>query len=448
VTAASLYSLKGRRDWSRWVTHTQAVQLAVERVLANATDAETAQRGYLLTGRDEYLRPFSAAEAEVARQVEVLAALTRDNQQQQERIAALRPLLISKAEDLERAIELKRRGDPAATGAVQSRDAGNAMDGVRANLARMRNVEERLLSERQARLARADAWSAGVTIGGAALLLCLAVLAAMVVRGDVRAREEQVLQRGRVLEYQERLIAIAGHDLRNPLTAVLVSAQMLLQKREELKPGQANAIDRILRSAARIDALATLLIDFTHARLGKGIPTKPSSMDARAVVERAVDELRAAHPGREIRIESAGAALVGSWDGDRVAQIVSNLVSNAVHYGAADAPVTVAVSRDASDALEIRVHNSGPPVPDELRRNLFEPYQRGQGAESAHPRGLGLGLYIVREIARAHGGDVELRSDAEQGTTFTVRVPSRASAPPEPGGARAPGTAPAGVPAG
>jgi signal transduction histidine kinase len=429
VTAVSLRSISARRDWSRWVTHTQDVRLALERVLAFSTDAETAQRGYLLTGREEYLRPFAGAEAQVEVQLDALVSLTRDNPPQQERVQKLRPLLQGKATSLAEAIALRRRNDPAAFANVASGEAGEVMQRVRGLVADMREEETRLLDERQRRLTRADRWSAWASAGGAALLLALAVGAALVVRDALRRREEQARERARILEYQERLIAIVGHDLRNPLTAVLVSAQMLLQKRADLTSGQATAVDRILRSASRIDALAALLIDFTYARLGKRIPTHPGPMDARAVAERAVDELRASNPGRTIRVESPAPALTGIWDGDRIAQVISNLVSNALHYGA-DAPVTVFLS-DAGDQLEIRVHNEGKPIPPELRQHLFQAYQRGVGAESAHPRGFGLGLFIVREIARAHGGTVELHSEEQQGTHFVVRLPKRAP-PPDP----------------
>jgi sigma-B regulation protein RsbU (phosphoserine phosphatase) len=164
-----------------------------------------------------------------------------------------------------------------------------------------------------------------------------------------------------------------------------------------------------LRSASRIDALAGLLIDFTYARLGKGIPATPAPMDAYAVAERVVDELRASNPGREIRIESAQPAIHGHWDGDRVSQLISNLVSNALQYGAAGRPITVSLSSHSEASLEVRVHNHGPAMPAEIRQHLFEPYRRGKGAESSHPRGLGLGLFIVREIAR----------------TLMVRLPGR-----------------------
>jgi len=423
VTAASLRSLSARRDSSRWIVHSQDVRLSIARVSTLATDADSAQRSYLLDGREEYLESFRRAEEDLAKEVERLAALTRDNPRQQERIPELRSLLQARAQALRDAIERRQAGEPAVP---ETGEATRLTQRGRVLLAGMEDEETALLSRRLERLARADRLSVAVTAGGAVLLLVLVGAAAFAVRGHLRRREEQARERARLVEYQQRLIAIAGHDLRNPLTAVLVSAQMLLQRREELKPAHANAVSRILRSAARIDALAGLLIDFTYARLGKGIPARASAMDARAIVERAIEELRETNPGREIRLESAAANLSGSWDPDRVSQLVSNLVSNALQYGAPEGPVTVSLSRDAAGALDIRVHNLGPPLAAGLLQHLFEPHRRGDGAESANPRGLGLGLFIVREIARAHGGSVELRSEAE-GTTFFVLLPDAGS---------------------
>jgi len=296
VTAASLRSLAARRDWTEWVTLTQDVRFAVERVLALSTDQETTQRGFLLTGREQYLEPFEGAVAGVDDQLDRLASLSHDNPRQLQRLAALRPLLRGKADALRRAISLRRKGDPAAFAGVSSGEAGETMQQVRRLLAEMRD-------------------------------------------------------------------------------------------------------------------------------------------------ERAVDELRASSPGREIRIESAQPAIHGHWDGDRVLQVISNLVSNALQYGAAGRPITVSLSGDAQGSLEVRVHNHGPAMPAKVRQHLFEPYRRGKGAESSHPRGLGLGLFIVREIARAHGGSVEVHSDVELGTTLTVRLSGRHLPLPRASGSAAPAQA-------
>jgi signal transduction histidine kinase len=438
VTIASLRSLSARRESSGWVLHTQDARLSLERVLALTTDAESTQRAYLLAGREDYLQPFAAASAALAGEVDTLASLTRDNPRQKQRVESLRRVLDEKAAALRRAIELRRAGDPAAIVNVASGEAGALMQRVRELVAEMSGEESALLAQRLGRLSSAERWSAAVVIGGAALLLVLTFVAAVMVRGDLRRRSEQVEERARVSEYQERLISIVGHDLRNPLTALLVSSQMLLQKREDLKPRQAAAVERIQRSAARIDSLVALLIDFTYARLGKGIPTRPGPMDVKAVVERAALGVRDRYPGREIRVEAPAQTLLGSWDGDRIAQLVDNLVCNALQYGD-DAPVTVSLSRAADQSLELRVHNAGRAIPPDVRERLFDPYWRGTGAEVSHPRGLGMGLYIVREIARAHGGSVEVRSDDADGTVFTVRLPARGPVPggtPDGGNAR------------
>ena len=428
LTVASLRSLSARRESSGWVLHTQDARLSLERVLALATDAESTQRAYLLTGRDEYLEPFAAASAALGSEVDTLALLTRDNPRQQQRVESLRRVLDEKATALRSAVELRRRGDSHAAATVASGQAGLLMQSVRVLVAEMAGAESALLSQRLGRLSSAERWSAAVVVGGAAILLLLTFIAALMVRGDLRRRKEQVEERARLADYQERLISIVGHDLRNPLTALLVSSQMLLQKREDLKPRQAAAVERIRRSAARIDALVAQLIDFTYARLGRGIPTRPGPMDAKAVVERAADAVRERYPGRDIRVDAPAQTLLGSWDGDRIAQLVDNLVTNALQYGA-DAPVAVSLSRAADQSLVLRVHNAGPALPAEIRERLFDPYWRGKGAEVSHPRGLGMGLYLVREIARAHGGAVEVRSEQGDGTTFTVHLPARGPAP-------------------
>ncbi|MGZ6126237.1 MAG: CHASE3 domain-containing protein, partial [Myxococcales bacterium] len=255
LTAASLRSLAARRESFGWVTHTQDVRLSLERVLALATDAESTQRAYLLGGGEEHLDRFAAASAAQGNEVASLSVLVRDNPRQLERLAALRKLLDVRASAMRGAIEARRRGQADSAAGVASGEAGELMQGVRTLVAEMGEEESRLLAQRLARLSSAENWSLAVVVGGAALLLLLAFAAAVIVRGDLLRREEQMRERARVAEYQERLISIVGHDLRNPLTALLVSAQMLLQKREDLRPGQANAVDRILRSAARIDAL-------------------------------------------------------------------------------------------------------------------------------------------------------------------------------------------------
>ena len=126
------------------------------------------------------------------------------------------------------------------------------------------------------------------------------------------------------------------------------------------------------------------------------------------------------NPERRIELEVSGDA-TGEWDPDRIAQVCSNLLSNAIQHGDAQQPVRIRIESEGDDAI-VTVENGGPPIPDELRPYLFDPFRRGQPAGDGSKTGLGLGLFIVRQVALAHGGDVSVRSDTNR-TVFTVRLP-------------------------
>jgi signal transduction histidine kinase len=284
-------------------------------------------------------------------------------------------------------------------------------------------VETELLATRRLAWERQRQRVIFVALGGSTLLLLLVGLAALVVRGDLRRREQTVQERAAVYQFQERLISIVGHDLRNPLSAVLVSAQMLLKRKDDLREGQVQAVERIARSASRIDALGNLLVDFTQARLGGGVPLRREASDAKPAAERALDELRSANPTRALNLVMKTGNTYGNWDVERITQIVSNLAGNALRYGAKDSPITVTVEDAHPNSMILSVHNLGEPISPELLPHLFEPYKRGANAQAAYAGGLGLGLYIVREIAKAHGGDVSVQSTATDGTTFRAKLP-------------------------
>lgn len=159
------------------------------------------------------------------------------------------------------------------------------------------------------------------------------------------------------------------------------------------------------------------LLDFSRAQQAGGFPIERERCNLVEIARQVVSEIRAANPERAIALDAIE-ALEGSWDARAVAQVVSNLVGNAVQHGA-ERPVTVVVHGGAEAILE--VHNDGEPIPHELLEDLFEPYRRGQGEPRS--RGLGLGLYITREIVRAHGGTIDVRSTRDAGTRFVVRLP-------------------------
>lgn len=220
--------------------------------------------------------------------------------------------------------------------------------------------------------------------------------------------------------FAEQMVGIVSHDLRNPLSAIRLGAQAL---QLGASPGQINAlVGSIQRASDRASRLIADLLDFTRARIGGGLRVEERRIDVHAVVHAQLDELRAAHPGVAIEHHREGdpgdEGCLG--DPDRLAQLLGNLVSNAVAYGTPGKPVTVTTVADCP-RWSIAVHNWGPVLAPEVRETLFQPMVRGTDVGDAR-RSVGLGLYIVAEIARAHGARVSVESTAANGTEFKVAV--------------------------
>lgn len=234
----------------------------------------------------------------------------------------------------------------------------------------------------------------------------------------------------RVEESRNLMLGVLGHDLRNPLGAASNSAHFLLQV-DGLTGAQIKAVARIQASVTRMRHMVDDLLDFTRTRLGSGLPIAPVRSDLGQICSDTVGELEAFHPDRTLRLECSG-ELKGEWDTRRMSQLVSNLVANAIQHGWRDTPVTVTV-RGEGEAVVLRVHNQGPPIAPEAQRTLFDPLMRPVVQEAERREGssgLGLGLYIVRQICAAHGGEIHVESSARRGTTFTIRLPRRPPATP------------------
>jgi len=215
------------------------------------------------------------------------------------------------------------------------------------------------------------------------------------------------------------VLGVVGHDLRNPLGAVHMSAA-LLHKKGGLAGWQARAVERMRSSAGRMTRIIADLLSYTRTRLGAGlsIHRRPARLDE--IARRVVDELAAVNPDRTITLDARGDPL-GSWDPDRLEQVVSNLVSNALDHGDPAAPVHVEVADDG-DVAVLRVRNHGPAVPPEVLQHLFEPFARPPDEKSRRASGLGLGLFIAREIVAAgHGGEIAVTTGEE--TVIEVRLP-------------------------
>lgn len=221
---------------------------------------------------------------------------------------------------------------------------------------------------------------------------------------------------------REMFLAILGHDLRTPLNAVVAASSFLVTS-GGLTGRSLVMAERIKSSGRRMTGLVGDLLDFTRSRLGRGIPLTAVEVDLAEIGREVVEEVQAMHPTGDLRFEVDG-DVRGDWDPSRVSQAMSNLIANAVQHGTESTPIVVTV-RGAADEVVVSIHNLGRVIKAEDQQLIFDPFKRLVSEESdGLPRGsMGLGLYIAKEIALAHGGSIELRSTVEKGTTFELHLP-------------------------
>jgi signal transduction histidine kinase len=230
------------------------------------------------------------------------------------------------------------------------------------------------------------------------------------------ASEARLLSERETSELREQFIAVLGHDLRNPLASIAAGTKMLA--REGSKAATGEILGLMQKSVARMSALIDNVLDFARGRLGSGITLKRAPQSLQPVLNQVIAELRASSPERKIATNFDLTQAV-NCDGGRIAQLFSNLLGNSVTHGTAARPIQVQ-ARTHDGAFELSVANSGQPIPAEAMDRLFQPFYRVSAQEA--PQGLGLGLYIASEIARAHGGSIDVTSSPQE-TRFTFRMP-------------------------
>lgn len=220
---------------------------------------------------------------------------------------------------------------------------------------------------------------------------------------------------------RDQFLGILGHDLRNPLGAILMGASLLADS-EDAEVVEVSGLIR--NSAERMNRMVNDLLDLTRTRLGSGIPIMRQLMDIKPVCSNVLSELKALHPKTDFHFEPQG-DLSGEWDSDRLAQVISNLLSNAVQYSSDNSPISVS-AESAGDSVVIQVHNFGTPIAAKVLKSIFAPMVRTQPDGQSFDKnktGLGLGLYIASEIVNSHHGSITVTSKEADGTTFTVSLP-------------------------
>jgi signal transduction histidine kinase len=426
VAGTAIWFVLGRqRTNEHLVQHTDEVLLRLAGVLADVVDSETAERGFVITGAPSSLAPYDDARERLTTDLASLADLLSDNPTEVQNLTALGQRARDELAALATVIALRSSEPAAAVAAVVAGNDKQFTDEIRARIDEMTRIELALLAKRQTDAATADRVTAMIVLGVLAVLFIGLVWATRAAQVNAARRQvaeyeaarlstEAALDRERRArdDFREQFLGIVGHDLRAPLTAIGVEAQMLRQPKSA--DDQRAAAEHILASTRRMSGMVNQLLDVTRSRLGSGIPIAPRPAELRATLETVVSELARANPDR-IVVDS-GAPIEGTFDPDRIAQVFANLVGNAVAHGVG--PVSIALT-ERSRTAELTVHNRGTPIGADELPHIFEPFRTSRGESD----GLGLGLFIADEIVRGHGGAIAVTSSAEMGTTFTVALP-------------------------
>lgn len=418
----------------RVVSRTHAVEAQVAEVETTLVKAESGERGYLLTGDSGYLAMYDAAHSRVGAQVTRLRALLAGDAAQQARVAALDPLITQLFAELQQAINLRAQ-QQAGAAAAPAGDAGKqTMDTIRALFADIDVAEDRLLVARMDRAA--NSLAAGqitmllATFTDVVLLVVVFVLVwRMVTTRERHLRTESAAraEAEAAVALRDEFVSIASHELRTPLAVLLGNIQLLerrLSRTTEPDEHLQQSFAAIHRQLARLQALVSAMLDVSRIERGQ-LTIALDTLDLVALVRAAVDEVgltEQEHPIDLVLPQDPPEAILIRGDALRLDQVLLNLLQNAITYSPEGGSITVEVTRGADD-VSIAVTDHGQGISEDALPHLFERFYRVPEVRTEHIGGMGIGLYVVREIVALHGGTVTVTSKEGSGSTFTVRLP-------------------------
>jgi signal transduction histidine kinase len=388
--------------------------LELEDFIATNERAARKARSYLLTSNPRFLKDRQQSREELSSQLAGLKARTQppEGKLLLERVEQLQGELDQQMSAL---LERRQQGLGAAeSGRLLEQEVQPYRDELDATLSQLKRYKGYQLEEAKENAGRATSRAfllLAMSVGASILLS--GVLAFLLLRSWQRLLD--------AAKFQQRVVAIVGHDVRSPLAAILASASHAL-KREDLDSRMESLLSRVLRSARRIEVLTKLLMDFSQTRLTAGLNLEHEPADLHALCAHVLDELGGTWRGRTLVLEKEGDGR-GDFDRERLRQVLANLVDNALRHGADGTPVRVVSRGTNPSVLEVSIHNQGQPIEPKFLPRIFEPFQHGKHPQEVVRESLGMGLYIVSEVVKAHGGKVEVESSRERGTTFTVRLP-------------------------
>ena len=440
----AMHSLNTLTASERLVSHSHAILAQIRAVESQLVDAESTQRGYLLTGDASYLAAYITARASLATELAQLRTLTAKDTAQHRRLAELEPPLTPLFDEWQRAIDLRAQQRIAESIAVTSADTvQQAMASTRVRLVEMSRTEENLRDSRLrvagSSLNEAQATMLVASIADVVLVLVLFLLVWRAFAARERHLREEQSARATAeaaVALRDDFLSIASHELRTPVAVLLGNAQLLervLLSRVKQDTQVRQSFAAIERQLTRIQALIATMLDVSRIERGH-LKIAHDPLDLVALIQVVVDEMRTtaqAHPIELVVPTDPPLDVFVYGDALRLEQVMFNLLQNAIKYSPDGGPIQVKVAR-TSDWASVVVTDHGLGIAAEALPHLFERFYRAPEVRSEHISGLGIGLFIVHEIVTLHGGEVSVVSEQGAGTNVTVRLPLAAPVVSEP----------------
>lgn len=442
ISIDAYQNLLNFKQANNWVEHTLKVQNSLEQLLSLLKDAESGQRGYLLTGDARYLTPYENAKKLIQPELKSLRQLTANHPNQQRRIDGVEKLIDLKLAELRQTINLRKtKGIESALQLVRTNQGKQLMDDIRDSLAEMKAAENQLLKMRSDAANASAQRTTFIIIFGSILACGLVGFAIYILNGDIAKRvefekqiqnlndelEQRIIDRTKELEKastaKDDFLSVLSHELRNPLNAMLGWAKLLRRGNLDAEKTE-RALETIERNAMNQAQLIEDILDISRIITGK-FRLNVRSIELVPIIEAAIDTMMPAADAKSIRIQSILDPAAGpiSGDSDRLQQVVWNLLSNAIKFNPKGGRVQVKLQRINSH-VEIIISDTGKGISAEFLPYIFARFSQSDSSTTRTQGGLGLGLALVRHIVELHGGTVRADSPGEgQGSTFTVDLP-------------------------
>ncbi len=432
-----LNSVQGLNAREQAVQHSQRVQNALQGLLTTLDDAETGQRGYLLTGDASYLAPYNSAQTTITQDLTLLKTLLRDSKTQEDLLTQLNGTANQKMAELQQTVHLQQSGDSAgALQMVRSNTGQQLMEQIRQTITTMEGNEHQTFL---ARTAAAQQSLEGVTvtfvIGTLALLGMLGLISMLIQqmmqqREDVLARESAARHHAEgAVQLRDDFLSIASHELKTPVTAISTSAQLMerqLQRMPVHNDRLTQLVDVQMRQTKRLKLLIEGMLDVSRIETGH-FAVNRAPFDVVGQIRPIVAELAVSDAEHTLTFD-APPKLAISADEARLEQVWYNLLQNAIKYSPEGGAVQVRVTTTDDDEVAIAISDEGIGIPAGAMAHLFEPYYRAPNTDTPDHKikGMGVGLYVSRQIVTAHGGTITVASTEGVGTTFTIALPLHA----------------------